>query len=303
MTDAALLERFLEHLEVERGLSQHTLRAYRRTLDDLLVHLEGRGLRLGEIDLRELRAFLFSAGRGRSRSTVARHVAALRTFSRWAVREGALEHPVAEGLVGPRVGSHLPRVLLEGEASELCDGQDGLDARALRDRALVELLYGGGLRVGEAEALDRADLRLAESLVHIRHGKGGKERLVPLGRDAVEALERYLEATRGEHVPLFLNARGGRLSARSMRRVVKGAGLRAGVAGVHPHALRHSYATHMLDHGADLRGIQELLGHASLSTTQRYTHVSVRALQDVYRSAHPHAIRTAPEPEPEPDED
>ena len=158
------------------------------------------------------------------------------------------------------------------------------------------MLYGCGLRVAEVSGLDREDVDLEQGLLRVRRGKGGKERIVPMGPPAARALSRLLDETGEDGAHLFENSRGNRLSPRSIRRIVRQVGLRVGAPGLHPHALRHSFATHLLDGGADLRGIQELLGHASLSTTQRYTHVSVDALRDVYRKAHPHAQRgTGPE--------
>jgi len=284
VTDEALRARFLRSLEVERGLSVHTRRAYRRTLERLAGHLEGRQVGYCEATRRDLRGFLFAVGRGRSGSTVARHVAALRTFYRWLEVTGSVTHSVAEALQPPRAGQRLPHVVSESRAQSLLEGAP-LEVQV---RALLEVLYGAGLRVGEVSALDVADVDRSEGVVAVRKGKGGKERRVPLGQAAVDAVEAWL-AERGESPgPLFVNARGGRMSPRSIRRRVDKAGQLAGIRGLHPHALRHSFATHLLGRGADLRGIQELLGHASLGTTQRYTHVSVQALMATYERAHPH---------------
>lgn len=283
----ALRDRFLDHLRVERGASEHTRRAYHRTLTDLLSHLQGAGR--GYLDARrvDLRGYLFVAGRGRAPATLARHMAAIRTFYRWLLREGVIERSEAEDLQPPKVGERLPNLISVTKGKELLD-EGGL---AVRDQAIVELLYGAGLRVGELEALDRADVDLEEGIVRVRRGKGGKERRVPVGPPAREAVRAWLERRTDEDPALFLNARGQRLRQRSIRRIVEAAGQRVGVVGLHPHALRHAFATHLLDAGADLRGIQELLGHASLSTTQRYTHVSMQSLLETYRRAHPHARR------------
>ncbi len=289
--DRLLVQRFLDHLRVERGASPHTLRAYQRTVERLVEHLHQRDSSVVEVSSMDLRSFLFKVGRGRKAATQARHVAAIRTFYRWLARLELVQQTPAELLSPPKSPRHLPRVLTETEASDVCDAQPTSTPPSLRDRALVELLYGAGLRVGEAHALDRDDLHLDQALVHIRHGKGGKERIVPLGPPAIQALRAWLEASPTDQQAVFLNRHGTRLSARSMRRIVKRHALSRGVAGVHPHALRHSFATHLLDSGADLRSIQELLGHASLSTTQRYTHVSTAGLQEVYRRAHPHACK------------
>jgi site-specific recombinase XerC len=290
VSDSDLLERFYDHLRVERGRSANTVRAYRRTLDHLArsLHERGKGVRIARrVDLRQ---FLFEVGQGRSAPTLARHTAALRTFYRWLERVGEVEHSCADQLQPPKVGRRLPRFLGVEEAGAMCEAP-ATSALQRRDRALVELLYGAGLRVGEANGLDRDDVDLASGMVRVRKAKGGKQRRVPMGKAAVVALEQWFDASPGGGPAVFLNNRGGRLSDRSMRTIVRRLGLQIGAAGVHPHALRHSFATHMLDSGADLRGIQELLGHASLGTTQRYTHVSVEQLMHVYRSAHPHAKR------------
>lgn len=285
MTDAALRRRFLDHLRAERGLSEHTLRAYGRTLERLAGSLEGKGVPYVAARRVDLRGFLFEVGRGRSGSTLARHVAALRTFYRWLLREGHVEQSVADGLQPARARQALPHVLSEQRAQVLLD-EVPLEAQ---DRALLEVMYGAGLRVGEVSQLDVAHVDRAAGLVHVLRGKGGKERRVPLGAAGLAAVEAWLEERGDAPGPLFLNARQERMSPRTMRRRVAQAGDRAGAHGLHPHALRHSFATHLLDRGADLRGIQELLGHASLGTTQRYTHVSVDALLKTYRAAHPHA--------------
>ena len=289
MDDEALQQRFLDHMRVERGASAHTLRAYGRTVRELRHHLEAEGRTFASARRVDLRSFLFRIGRGRASATLARHMAALRTLYRWLLRTGTVERSVAEDLQPPRVGRHLPRVLSARQTEGMLEPSQPLCAR---DRAILEILYGAGIRVGELCALDVADVDLKSGLVQVRRGKGGKERRVPMGPPAVEAVRDWLdERGASPETALFLNARGTRMSDRSVRRVVDRAGLAAGVAGVHPHALRHSFATHLLDAGADLRGIQELLGHSSLSTTQRYTHVSVKGLLDTHRRAHPHDRR------------
>lgn len=286
--DLALIERFVAHLQAERGASVHTTRAYRHTLLRLAERQAGEGKTLLTATRVDLRGLLFGLGRGRQPATLARHVAALRTFFGWLVDTGRLAASPADDLQPPRVGRHLPRVLSTDEANDLFEAPTQPGALSVRDRALIELLYGAGLRVGEAAALDRGDLDLVAGLIHVRQGKGGKARLVPAGPPAVEALSAWLAVSGAEEGPVFTNARGGRLTARSMHRVVHKLGLLADVPGLHPHALRHSFATHLLDAGADLRGIQELLGHANLSTTQRYTHVSTEGLLATWRKAHPH---------------
>ena len=285
MTDEELRRRFLQTLEVERGASVHTRRAYGRTLERLAASLEGRGLGYTSARRQDLRGFLFEVGRGRSGSTVARHVAALRTFYRWLEKTGTVPASVAEALQPPRASQRLPHVVSERRAQVLLE-ETPLPAQV---RALLEVLYGAGLRVSEVSQLDLADVDAAQGLVAVRRGKGGKERRVPLGEEGWSAVAAWLEERGDAPGPLFVNDRGGRMSPRSIRRRVEKAGQLAGVPGLHPHALRHSFATHLLDRGADLRGIQELLGHASLGTTQRYTHVSVDALLATYQRAHPHA--------------
>jgi integrase/recombinase XerC len=235
----------------------------------------------------DLRSFLFHVGQGRSAPTLARHVAAIRTFYGWLTEVENLASSPADDLRPPSIGRRLPQVLSVSRAQELAE----VPEHSRRDRAVIELLYGAGLRVGELVALDWSDLDLDQRLVRVRAGKGGKERRVPFGPPAEEALRAWRDESPNPHGPVFLDARGCRLSDRSARRIVSRAGRRAGLPHLHPHALRHSFATHLLDAGADLRGIQEMLGHESLSTTQRYTHVSVQALLSTYRRSHPHARR------------
>ncbi len=280
-----MLGDFLTHLRVERGLSDRTVVAYGRTLQHLEAFLRERGRQLHEADRGLLRAWAFRVGQGRSAATRARHIAAVRTFYRWMAREGFVDTPIADTLQPPRVGRTLPHVVTEEGMEELLDHT----SLPLQDRALLEVLYGAGLRVSEASGLDWADVDLVQGRLWVRRGKGGKPRVVPVGPPAVEALRELQDSRKCEDGPVFLNARGRRMQPRSMRRVVERAGKLAGLGRLHPHALRHSFATHLLDRGADLRGIQELLGHANLSTTQRYAHVSTTSLLRVYRDAHPHA--------------
>ena len=299
------LQRYLDHLRAERGLSPATLRAYRRDLLQLGDFLAGRwSLPEGEppdldrLDPREVRAFLALCHGRSSPATRARKLAAIRTFGDWLADHRGDDRNPGRPLSSPRRGQHLPRVLGIGEAERLADGPGEEASREpdrmeLRDRAVVELLYGSGLRVGECESLDTGGIDLRRNEVRVV-GKGSKERRVPLGQPCAEALAAWMEVRLlrrprpGAEDALFLGARGGRLSARSIRRMVKQRALLAGIdMDVHPHALRHSFATHLLDGGADLRSIQEMLGHASLSTTQRYTHLGVERLLDVHRRCHP----------------
>ena len=291
-----LLERFTTHLSVERNVSPHTLVAYRRDLagfqaflHDDLKWTEHDAALLRRVDQIVLRRYLALLHHRCKRSTIGRKLAALRSFFRFLVREGVLEINPGELVGTPRAEKYLPKTLSVDEAFALMerDTNDGL--LALRDRAIVETLYSCGLRIGELTGLDIQGLDLDAGLVRVL-GKGRKERIVPVGRKAREALQRYLVA-RGPaaaDAPLFINHRGGRLTARSIQRQLKVRLLQAGILKeATPHALRHSFATHLLAGGADLRAIQELLGHASLSTTQKYTQVSIEHLARVYDDAHP----------------
>lgn len=258
-----------------------------------------------EVDAMSIRSFLADLARsGVGATTQARALSAVRGLFRFACREGLLQNNPATGVRTPKQRQRLPRHLRPGEMENLLDAVGGAEPLERRDRALLELLYASGLRVGELVSLDWREIDLEGRVLRVM-GKGGKERMVPFGRPAAAALRRWLEvweevrradaAAAGELAePVFLNYRGGRLSARSVRRILDRAVESAALAaGVHPHTLRHTFATHLLEGGADLRTIQELLGHSSLSTTQRYTHLEVDRLLQVYRDAHPRA-RSAP---------
>lgn len=226
----------------------------------------------------------FLAGKGYKRSTMVRKISAIRSFLRFLVKEG-LEVP---GFDPPhlRVERGLPKFLSVDEVSRMMEGGGASE----RDKAIVELLYATGIRVGELCALDLTDLDMEEGVLRIREGKGGKGRIVPVGSKALDAIEEYLRVRGKEDGPLFLNRFGGRISDRLVRRVVRRMADKAGFGkGVSPHTLRHSFATHLLERGADLRSVQEMLGHSSLSTTQIYTHVTVKRLKEVYDRAHPRA--------------
>jgi integrase/recombinase XerC len=286
------LVRYLHWLRVERGLSPHTLRAYGAELRRLSIFLADRGVGADPpmaADLIALRAYLASRPSG-ARSSSARRIAVLRGYYRFLVRFGLRADDPSSRLSSPDVKRPLPRFLRVDEASELVENPTQGGWFRVRNRALLELAYGAGLRASELASLDRGDLELHEQLVLVRAGKGGKQRKVPFGPPAVRALRCWLEQSEGtEDSPLFLNRFQGRLSVRAIHRIVRDAGVHNGLTGVHPHALRHSFATHLLSGGADLRSIQEMLGHASLSTTQRYTHISVEQLLEAHRRAHPHA--------------
>ena len=288
-----LIDSFTTYIADERNLSPHTRAAYLRDLDEFRIFLEehdGSDLQsLARLDSFLLRRYLAELHKCNQRTSIARKLSTLRTFFRYLVREGRLASNPAEGLSSPKLNRYLPKTLSVDEATALMERGYGNTLLDLRDRAIVELFYSSGLRVSELTGLDVGALDLRENLVRVL-GKGRKERIVPIGRKSHEALLAYLEARNlpDAEAPLFLNARGGRLTPRSVQRNLKNRLIKAGIIkDISPHALRHSFATHLLDGGADLRAIQELLGHASLSTTQKYTQVSVDQLMSVYDKAHP----------------
>jgi integrase/recombinase XerD len=284
---------FLALLAARRA--PRTVDAYRRDLADLASFL---GKSPADATEEEIKAWLADLrGRGQAPSSVARRAAAARAFYRHLVLLGARSENPAVDVDLPRRRSRLPRTLSPAEVERLIDAANGTTPRSLRDRALVELLYGAGLRVSEAVGLERGGIDLENRLVRCV-GKGDKERIVPLGREGVEALRRYLSRGRPyldrRHRPeLFLNAQGGALTRAGAFLILRKLAEKAGLdpQRVHPHILRHSFATHLLEGGADLRSVQEMLGHADLGTTELYTHVSDRRRRDTYYSAHPHARR------------
>ncbi len=286
---------FLAHLDRERNLSTQTLRAYAEDLRQFARHLEAELGHEGhprDVDHLMIRSFLASLHRKRLRkSSAARKLAALRTFFRYLCREGALKTNPARALLSPRVERHLPAHLDEAQVAALLDIPGEGDA-VLRARAILELLYATGLRCGELVSLDLPEVDLDGRMLRVV-GKGRKERVAPFGTRAREALKAYLPArsrARPRQEALFVNSRGGRLTDRSVRLLVaQRVRQTAAAIKISPHGLRHSFATHLLERGADLRAIQELLGHASLSTTQRYTHINARHLMEIYSKAHPRA--------------
>lgn len=286
--------RFLRHLAVERNASPHTLRAYRTDLDDFARFCVGRGEHgVAGADTRVVRAWLAALhGRGLDAASVARKLAAVRSCFRFLARRGLVERNPAREVRGPRLPRKLAGFLPVDESEQLLDVAARGEARRARDRAVLELLYATGLRVGELAGLDLAAVDRHERTVRVV-GKGRRERIVPFGAKAAAALDAWLARRGGGDGPLFLNRRGARLGVRALHTVVRTAARAAGLTRrVTPHTLRHSFATHLLDAGADLRAIQELLGHRRLSTTQRYTHVGADQLMRVYDAAHPRA-RTA----------
>ncbi|MEO8217188.1 MAG: tyrosine recombinase XerC [Acidobacteriota bacterium] len=296
---------FLDHLTHERNVSINTVLAYRTDLDAFLDFLltdffvtPREALDWKTVDHLTVRSFLgFLARRKLSRASVARHLSALRSFFRFLMREGVVEMNPARTVITPRKEKHLPAVMQVADITILLEQPDLSKTLGRRDRAFLELLYASGLRISELVGIDLDDLEIRSRLVKVR-GKGSKERIVPFGTKAADAIRAYLEVRSellgggedDDEQPLFLNYRGARITARSVRRLFNGyvrdASLRAGIS---PHTMRHSFATHLLNAGADLRSIQELLGHASLSTTQKYTHLGDWKLIEVYRKSHPRA--------------
>ena len=301
---AELIADFLEYLELERNCSKHTVRAYGRDLaafDAFRAAGGGSDPDIQDIDQLLVRSFVASLNKRRlSRRTQGRHLSALRGLFRYACLTGRMQSNPADAVPTPKVEKTLPRHLRPREIDVLLRAPAGRTGPlGFRDRALLELLYASGLRVGELVALNWRDIDLGARVLRVV-GKGDRERMTPFGEPAEKALRQWLDAWEevfrsqrddaGREEPVFLNQKGSRLSARSVRRVIdRYVAETAQAAGAHPHALRHSFATHLLESGADLRSIQELLGHASLATTQRYMHVDTGRLLEVYRETHPRA--------------
>ena len=289
---------FLRYLAAEKHASPHTLKSYATDLRQFEAFLHAEGVAPSALTTRHIRAFLVALhARGLDPASVGRKLAAVRSWLRFLVRRGVIERNVAREVRGPRLPKKLVSFLPVDEAHELMKfgGVRGappkppITRNGARDTAVLELLYASGLRVSELTGLDLDDVDTSERTVRVL-GKGRKERVVPFGSKAARALDAWL-ATRGDRPgPLFLASRGGRMNPRSVYGLVRGSARRAGITRkVSPHTLRHSFATHLLDGGADLRVIQELLGHSRLSTTQRYTHVGAEHLLKVYEAAHPRA--------------
>lgn len=309
---------FLQFLKLNRNASPHTVRAYDTDLTQCVDHVAStRGVKASQLpvsafDADAVRGFLASQlDRGVSRASSARRLAALRTFARYLVREGLLPDDPTQLVGAPRKEQTLPQHLDLAQMDTMLHVPDTTSVAGRRDRAILELFYASGLRLSELVGLDLEDVNLSGRMARVR-GKGGKERLVPFNHSTAEALQAMMQDARamiasppptrrsarsGPHArtrqALFLNQRGGRLTTRSVDRIVRQAARTAGVPGrLSPHALRHTFATHLLQAGADLRAIQELLGHARLSTTQRYTHLDITRLMEVYRESHPRARKS-----------
>ena len=301
------IQLFLDYLRYERNYAPLTLRSYRADLLEFDGYLQRLGggqpvdaAKIDHIGIRDFLGFLYRKGNGKD--SVARKLAAVRSFFRYMYKQDKVPSNPAKLVRTPVLQDRKPRFLSVREVEKVLDLPDPDTERGIRDRAILELLYGGGLRVGEVVQINVEDLSLTERLVRVR-GKGRKERVVPFGEKARLALQRYLvkravllrrQRTSREPNAMFLNLRGSRISARSIQRNLREyLKSTATLLDVHPHMLRHSFATHLLNNGADLRSIQELLGHSSLSTTQRYTHLSIDELVKVYRASHPRAKRPA----------
>ena len=288
--------RFLNYLADQRRLSQHTIIGYRRDLARLCDFCQSRGISHWQrLDPSQVRAFVAVVHRrGAAGRSIQRCLSAARTFYRYLLREGAVTRNPFVGIPAPRAKKTLPKTLTAEQAGHLV-AIAGDDALAARDRALLELLYSSGLRVGEVVTLDLVDLDLKAGIVRV-NGKGGKTRVLPVGRQAREALSRWLavrgQLVRRDEMALFASRGGGRLGARAVQLRVRRWARRQGLGvPVHPHMLRHSFASHLLESSGDLRAVQELLGHADISTTQIYTHLDFQHIARVYDKAHPRARR------------
>jgi integrase/recombinase XerC len=300
-----LIKKFIESLKSQEGYSDHTIRNYRIDLrqfvgflieKEILTGKEASSTGLESIDFLVLREFLGRLYGSYRRTTIARKLSAVRSFFAFLEKRGLIKDNPAADISTPKKEKSIPAHLSVDEVFRLLDRPDREKPLGLRDLAILEVLYSCGIRVSELAGLDLSSIDFGQRLVRV-FGKGGKERIVPIGRKALEAIEKYHDATlslrkkaRGEkrEEPLFINFRGGRLSTRSIGKIVKRCGRECALmTEISPHALRHTFATHLLDSGADLRSVQELLGHVSLSTTQKYTHVSLDRLMEIYDKAHP----------------
>ncbi len=299
------IEVFIAYLRDQKGYSQHTIRNYRIDLTQFSEFLVSREALpdaqevdqdMEAIDALVIREYLGSLFGRFARSTIARKLSAVRSFFLFLEKKGIVMTNPAGDIATPKLGKYIPVYLPVDDVFRLLERPDRKKPLGLRDLAILEVLYSCGIRVSELEALDISGVDFEERLVTVI-GKGDRERIVPIGRIALKAVRNYLEATRNlrkgdgsdsQDGPLFINFRGGRLSGRSIARIIKRYAAESGLSPeISPHSMRHTFATHLLDGGADLRSVQELLGHASLSTTQRYTHVSLDRLMEVYDKAHP----------------
>lgn len=283
-----LIERFVRYLEIERNYSAHTILNYRLDLDDFLKFLGAAPVE--SVDYLLLRKYLAMLKEKKLGSrSMARHLSSLRSFFKFLTREGFLKTNPILSVASPKLDKHLPRFLTEEEVSRLIESSVPKDEMGLRDRSILETFYSTGMRISELVALSRDDLDFIGGVVKLK-GKGKKERIAPIGDQAISVLREYLDKRKKDADAVFLNKRGKRITDRGVRNIVakylRISGIKQGVS---PHTLRHSFATHLLNRGADLRTVQELLGHANLSTTQIYTHLTTEKLKSVYDKAHPRA--------------
>jgi integrase/recombinase XerC len=292
------IDNFLNWLTVEKGYSEHTVSSYILDINGFLEFI-GNETKINDLNKEKIRSFVFSLYSINSSATVARKLSALKTFFRYLTKQKLLQENLFSGIAGPKLEKYIPVFLTIDEIFNLLEEPDARDTFWARDRALMELMYSTGMRVSELVSRDMNDLDFDSEMVKVR-GKGNKERLIPFGNAATEAIKAYFpqrnelilaRAGRGKSIEtsaIFLNSRGSRITARSIERLVRMYGERAGITvTVTPHAIRHSFATHLLEMGADLRVVQELLGHVSLSTTQKYTHLNMDHLTNVYDKSHP----------------
>jgi len=297
-----LIQEFIRYLSAEKNASPHTCRNYSKDLEQFEIFLKTSGLHLspegeiemGKVDRWTLRKYLSSLHRKNKKSSIARKISTLRSFFKYLVREQRVTANPAKSVSTPKREKPLPSTLTVDEAFRLVESpMEAGKGQQARDRAILELLYSSGIRVSEMVGLNLNQLDMELGIVKVM-GKRRKERIVPVGSKAIEAVNAYVEergVVNGED-PLFINSRGGRLTARSVGRLVKTYTMRSGIfRKISPHSLRHTFATHLLDSGADIREIQEMLGHASLSTTQRYTHLTMGKLMEVYDKAHPRSFK------------
>lgn len=299
MTINDYIDRFVDYIKSQRGYSLNTVRSYETDLRHFFNFIKDNNnepIEAGQIDFHMIRAYLGGLFKKYKKTTISRKLSAIRSFFNFIERNGLIESNPAAEISSPKQGSYIPEYLNVDDMFMLLDSPEPVTVQEVRNQAILELLYSCGIRVSELTGLNVPDIDFKERLVTVI-GKGNKERIVPIGRKALKAIEKYLELTalirkkvesQSKLRPLFLNNRGGRLSSRSissiMKKFVKKYGL---VNDITPHSIRHTFATHLVDGGADLRSVQELLGHVSLSTTQKYTHVSLDKLMEVYDKAHP----------------
>ena len=291
-----LIEDFLRYIEVQKGYSQNTIRAYALDLMDFFDFLashEGFNEKdaIDDITMHHIRAYIGSIYKTHKKTTIVRKLSTIRSFFNFLEKRGISKKNPAWDISSPRPEKYLPRYLNVDEIFNLLDIKAGEGWRALRDMAILELLYSCGIRAGELRNLNIEDVDIDDHTIKIK-GKGDKERIVPIGMYALNAIKKYLDSIKklikGQRSPLIINAKGERLSTRSIRRIVKKYAIKSGLSwDVSPHSLRHSFATHLLEGGADLRAVQELLGHSNISTTQKYTHLTLDKLMEVYDRAHP----------------